>query len=454
MLFASKNHILKVSILIIDIEGINQHITLMRLDYGKKGIELNLNPNWNTTIIRPLKQVVIKNPIEAVRDAIKNPVGSLPLKSIIKTRKSIKSVCIVVSDATRPVPTHLIVEGLLKELFDYGIQENKIRILIATGLHRPSRREELNRILGTVLTSEVKISNHNATDKKSLVSLHNSDLEDPIFVNRYYYESDLKILTGYVEPHFFFGYSGGYKSIVPGLAGAETILANHSAENIASPYARFGIYENNPLHEHSSTQAKVVGVDFTINVSINKNHKITHIAAGDLELVHRKLVGYQKKHIFKEFHKRFDIVVCGNGGYPLDLNLYQAVKSLAIGEMGVKQGGTIISVNECKEGVGIGQDKFRELIFSGKKPEKIYNKIIKKEIVVPDQWQIQVLTRILMKSEVYLVTSMKEEEIGNIGLKHANTVEDAINQALIKHGSDANILILPNGPLILPFINI
>ena len=426
----------------------------MKLDYGKEGIEVNLNPNWNTTIIRPLKQIVIKNPIEAVRDAIKNPVGSLPLKSVIKTRKSIKSVCIVVSDATRPVPTHLIIEGLLKELIDYGIQEKEIRILIATGLHRPSRREELKRILGTVLTSDVKIINHIATDKKSLVSLHNSDLEDPIYVNRDYYESDLKILTGYVEPHFFFGFSGGYKSIVPGLAGAETILANHSAENIASPYARFGINEKNPLLEHSSIHAKMIGVDFTINVCINKNHEISQIAAGVLELVHRKLVGYQMKHIFKEIQEPFDIVVCGNGGYPLDLNLYQAVKSMAIGEMGVKRGGTIISVNECREGVGVGQDNFKELIFSGKRPEEIYNKIIKKEIVVPDQWQIQVLTRILMKSEIYLVSSMKEKNIGNIGLKYADTVENAIKQSLIKHGNDANILVLPNGPQILPFINI
>jgi len=426
----------------------------MKLDYGKEGIEVNLNPNWNATIIRPLKQMVIKNPIEAIRDAIKNPVLGLPLNSIIKTRKSIKSVCIVVSDATRPVPTHLILEGILKELIDYGIQEKKIRILIATGLHRPSRREELNRILGTVLTGDVKIINPIATDKKSLVPLHNSDLEYPIYINKYYYESDLKILTGYVEPHFFFGFSGGYKSIIPGLAGAETILANHSAENIASPYARFGIQENNPLPEHSSINAKIIGVDFTINVCFNKNHEVTQVAAGDLELVHKRLVEYQKKNIFKEIQESFDIVVCGNGGYPLDLNLYQAVKSMAIGEMSVKRGGAIISVNECREGVGVGHDKFRELIFSEMSPEMIYYKILNKELVVRDQWQIQVLTRILLKSEIYLVSNMKEDEIGNIGLKYADTVEKAIRNSLIKHGKDARILILPNGPQVLPIINI
>ena len=426
----------------------------MKLDYGKDGVELEIDPNWNTKIIQPVEQIPIENPIKAIRNAIKNPVGNLSLKTIIKNRKKIKSVCIVVSDATRPVPTHLILEGLLRELNDYGIKEKYIGILIATGLHRPSRKEELNRILGVISTSDVKIINHIATDKKYLVLLHNNDDEIPIYINKYYYESELKILTGYVEPHFFFGFSGGYKSIVPGLAGAETILANHSAEKIASPYARFGIQENNPLPEHSSRLAKIAGVDFTIYVCINKKHEITKIAAGDVDLVHKKLVDYQNKYVFKEIQEPFDIVVCRNGGFPLDLNLYQAVKSMAIGEMVVKRGGTIISVNECSEGVGIGQDKFKELIFSEKNPEEIYNKILQKEIVVPDQWQIQVLTRILMKSEIYLVSNMKEEEIGIIGLKYADTVENAIKNSLLKHGQDASILILPNGPQILPLINL
>ena len=424
----------------------------MKFDYGKLGIEITLNPNWKTTIIQPFKQSVIKNPTEAVRDEIKNPVGSPPLKSIVKNLKSIKSVCIVVSDATRPVPTHLILDGLLNELKEYGIQEKQIQILIATGLHRPTNKEELGRILGRVTTSDVSIVNHNANDKKSLVSLHTTDLEDPIYVSKFYYESDLKILTGYVEPHFFFGFSGGYKSVIPGLAGVETILANHSAEQIASPFARFGIYKNNPIPEHSSRLAKKIGVDFAINVCINESHEITQVAAGDLELVHKKLVDYQKKYIFNKIKEPFDIVICGNGGYPLDLNLYQAVKSMAIGEMGVKQGGTIISVNECREGVGEGQDKFKELIFSGMSPQEIYNKILNRELVVPDQWQIQVLTRILMKSDIFLVSNMKEEEIGNIGLKHADTIEFAIEESLKKHGKDARILVLPNGPLILPFL--
>jgi nickel-dependent lactate racemase len=208
------------------------------------------------------------------------------------------------------------------------------------------------------------------------------------------------------------------------------------------------------MHKHSLEIAKKAEVDYIVNICINEEHKVTQVAAGDLKKAHEDLVNYQLQYVFKEIKEPYDIVVCGNGGYPLDLNLYQAVKSMAIGEMAVKRGGTIISVNECSEGVGLGQDKFNELIFSEKNPEEIYNKIRKKEIVVSDQWQIQVLTRILMKSEIYIVSNMKKEEIGNIGLKYADTVENAIKDSLIKHGKDARILILPNGPQILPLLNI
>jgi len=424
----------------------------MKFDYGKSGIEVSLDPSWNTTIFRPSKQDVIEDPINDIRNAIKNPIGTPSLKKIVNSKKEIKSVCIVVSDATRPVPSHLLLKGLLKELSDYGLPEEKILVLIATGLHRTSRKDELERILGEYLTSSVKIVDHIARDKNSLTFLGNSINNIPIYINKHYYESDLKILTGYVEPHFFFGFSGGRKSIVPGIAGAETILANHSAENIASPNARFGIYKNNPMAENSTEIAKLVGVDFVVNVSINENHEITQVASGELEGVHKKLVDYQLRHIFKEIREPFDIVVCGNGGYPLDLNLYQAVKSMAIGEMAVKKNGTIISVNECAEGIGGGQDEFRELLFSDMPPEKIYKKVLNKEIVVPDQWEIQVLTRIMMIAEIYIVSKMKEDEIGNIGLKYAKTVEEAIKNSIIKHGSKAKILILPNGPKILPIL--
>jgi nickel-dependent lactate racemase len=256
-----------------------------------------------------------------------------------------------------------------------------------------------------------------------------------------------------VEPHFFFGFSGGRKSIVPGISGEKTIQANHSAKLINSPYARFGEYKKNPLHKNAYEIIKKVGVDFIVNVCINEDHKIIKVVSGDFEKAHKKLVNFQLQHVFREIVSPYDIVVCGNGGYPLDLNLYQAVKSMAIGELAVKEGGTIISVNELSDGVGIGQENFKELIFSGMSPKEIHQKVLNGEINLPDQWEIQILVRIMMRAEIYIISKLKADEIGTIGLKYAESVEKAIEKALKIHGNQAKILFLPNGPMILPKIS-
>lgn len=422
----------------------------MRVDYGNEGLELNLNPKWNVSIIRPENQMELENPVEAIKDAIQDPINSIALSQIIQMKTKLKKVCIVIDDATRPVPSHFLLEALTDLLHTYGVPSSKIIILIANGLHRKSTKKELKRMIGNKLYGKIEVLNHNPTDKQMLSYIGTTMDQIPICLNKHYCESDLKIITGYVEPHFFFGFSGGAKSIVPGIAGEETIQLNHSAENIASPYSRFGIYEKNPMASISNEIASIVGVDFTVNVCINEKHKITKAAAGDLHGVHEKLVNYQLKNIFTEIPNYFDIVVCGNGGYPLDLNLYQAVKSMAIGEMAVKDRGTIISVNECSDGLGIGQDQFKALLFSDLAPEQLYEKIMRQEIVVPDQWEIQILARVMMRAEVYLISRLKESEIGNIGLKYAINIEEAISAALKKHGRNARILLLPNGPQILP----
>jgi nickel-dependent lactate racemase len=424
----------------------------MKFDYGKDGIEIKINPKWNVTILKPLEQQSIDNPIKEIKESINNPIGCLPLKEIVNKKRNLKTVCIVSSDFTRPVPSSLILEALIDELNAYGINDDQIIIMIATGLHRPSSEDEMQSILGENLQNRLRVINHHAYDKESLIQIGVLNNGVPILVNKYYYTADLKILTGYVEPHFFFGFSGGRKSIVPGISGADTIQANHSAEKINSKFARFGIYDNNPLNNQAIEISNLVGADFIVNVCINDKHEIVKVVAGDLITAHEKLIAYQQKHIFREIKELYDIVICGNGGYPLDLNLYQAIKSMAIGEMAVRNGGTIIAVNECVEGIGIGQDMFKELIYSDIKPSEIHQKILNMEIVVPDQWEIQILTRILMNSDIFIISNLNEDEIGNIGLKYAKTVEDGIENCLKKYGPNASILILPNGPLVLPLL--
>jgi nickel-dependent lactate racemase len=422
----------------------------IKVDYGKNGLKFIPNHDWNVEIITPKTQGALSPPVSSIEKAINNPIGSPNLRNIINKKKEIDNVCIVVSDATRPVPSYLILEALLNQLNSLGIRDENVTVLVATGLHRKSTREDYEVILGPSLYKRLKVIGHDSKDHESLKQIVTSNIS--FLINKHYCESDLKIITGYVEPHFFFGFSGGRKSILPGIAGEDTIQNNHSADMIHSEFSRFGIYQENMMHKQALMAANAVGVDFAVNVCINEKHQIVRVAAGDFEKVHEELVKYQLENVFHPITDSYDIVICGNGGYPLDLNLYQAVKSMAIGEMAVKRGGTIISVNECIEGVGIRQDKFKELLFSGMKPKEIYVQIMNGQITVPDQWEIQVLARILQKADVFVVSTLKENELGNIGLKYALSIEEAIEKSLQKHGSHARILVLPNGPQALPLL--
>jgi nickel-dependent lactate racemase len=422
----------------------------VHLKYGKNGLNFDLPENLNFTILKSKQEKEILNPVEEIKEKINKPIGTLPLKKLIQKIPNFEriSIIVVISDATRPSPSKIMLTALFEVFEEIGIRDDQVKILIATGLHRESRHEELERMIGEAFLKRFEVINHKANDESALVFVGYSNNGTPIYVNTYYLDSDFKILTGYVEPHFFSGFSGGRKSIVPGIAGEKTIISNHSAKNIASPHARFGVFKENPLHINAVEIAKRVGVDFIINVCINENHNITRIAAGDLEKAHEELVNYQLKQIFQTINLFYDIVICGNGGFPLDCNLYQAVKSMALGEMAVRKGGIIISVNELSE--GIGHEKFRELIFSGRTPKDIYEDIVNEKIKVVDQWEIQILTRVLQKAEIIVVSTLSKDELGNIGLIHANSVEEAVEMALEKVGSNAQILVLPDGSLVLP----
>ena len=422
----------------------------IKVDYGKNGVIFIPNHNWNVEIITPKTQGALSSPVSSIEKAINNPIGSHNLRSIINKKKEVENVCIVVSDATRPVPSYLILEALLNQLNSLGIMDENVTVLVATGLHRKSTSEDYKVILGPSLYKRLKVIGHDSKDRESLKQIVTSN--NSFLINKHYCESDLKIITGYVEPHFFFGFSGGRKSILPGIAGEDTIQNNHSADMIHSEYSRFGIYQENIMHKQALMVANAAGVDFAINVCINEKHQIVRVAAGNFEKVHEELVKYQLENVFHPITDPYDIVICGNGGYPLDLNLYQAVKSMAIGEMAVKDGGTIISVNECIEGVGIRQDKFKELLFSTMNPKEIYDKIMNGQITVPDQWEIQVLARILQKAGVFVISTLKENELGNIGLKYASSIEEAVTKSLQKHGPHSRILVLPNGPQALPLL--
>ncbi|MCP4763138.1 MAG: nickel-dependent lactate racemase, partial [archaeon] len=326
----------------------------MKVDfqYGKSGLIFNIPEKYeNVTILEPKEDIGLKDPVNEIYNSFQKPMSSKPLKLLLQRRK-VGEIVIIVEDHTRPLKSKSIIEALIKIFSELNINDNEVKILVATGLHRSSTPDELERMLGIDIINRFDIIFHDANNKMDLDNIGENKFGNQIYLNSLYINAGFRIVTGYVEPHFFAGYSGGRKSLIPGIAGKETILNNHSAKNCDNENARFGFLKGNPIHEDASEAVKMAKPDFCINTIINSTHEITKVASGNITSVHNYLVQIQQKKCFSEIDKKFDIILCGNGGYPLDLNLYQSVKSMAIGEIAVKKGGIIISINECSDKVG------------------------------------------------------------------------------------------------------
>jgi len=418
--------------------------------YGQERIEFNIPDELKVDLIQANQESLIENPNQALLNSFSNPLLSKSLKEILSKRKD-GNICVVISDSTRKIPSKIILESLMVVFDELNILDDNIKILIANGMHRKCLPEEIKEMVGKDILFRYDIINHDANDDQSLEYLGETSLNTPIYINNIFLEASIKIITGLVEPHFFAGFSGGRKAIVPGIAGKDTILANHSADNIKSPNARFGIIKNNPVYNDADEVLKLKQIrpDFMINVCINQEHQITKIFSGS-HRIYNELVQYQEKICFHQISELYDVVITGNGGYPLDRNLYQAVKSMAIGEMAVKKGGTIISVNECRDGIGL--PSFEKQINLELAPDEIHKSIIEGKLNAIDQWQTQILTRILSKADIYVISSIEPEKLGNIGLKYSLNIEDAISQCIEKYGPKMRILILPDGPKILPVL--
>ncbi|MHA1920466.1 MAG: nickel-dependent lactate racemase [Promethearchaeota archaeon] len=421
---------------------------IYQIAYGQEKIKFNLSDELNVDIFQSQQRLPIENPKQTIIRSFSNPLLSKPLNEILSKRKD-GYICVVISDSTRPIPNLIILDALMVTFNELNIPDEKVKILIANGMHRKCTPKEIKEMIGKDVLFKYDIINHDANDDQMLEYLGETELKTPIYINRTYLESSIKIITGLVEPHFFAGFSGGRKSIVPGIAGKDTILGNHCATNINSPYTRFGIIKDNPVFSDADEilKMKQVRPDFMINVCINPEHQITKIISGSYR-IYNELVKYQKKICFRPISELYDVVITGNGGYPLDRNLYQAVKSMAIGEMAVKKGGTIISVNECRD--GIGSSSFEKQINLNIPPDEIQKKILEGKLSEPDQWQTQILARILSKANIYVISSISHEKLGNIGLKYASDIETAISECIKKYGSKMRVLILPDGPEILP----
>jgi nickel-dependent lactate racemase len=378
---------------------------------------------------------------ELIEQAMAAPIACSPLSALAKGKDKI---VIIASDHTRPVPSKLIIPPMLQQLRQ-GNPDADITILIATGCHRGTTREELVQKFGEDIVQNEKIYIHDCDERDMLVNIGTLPSGSACEINRLAYEADLLVAEGFIEPHFFAGFSGGRKSVLPGIAGRSTVLGNHCSEFIAHPSARTGILENNPLHIDMLWAAKTAKLAYIVNVVLNAEKEVIYAVAGDAEAAHKAgtdfLSGLCQARAIPA-----DIVITTNGGYPLDQNVYQAVKGMTAAEATVKQGGVIIMLARCND--GIGGDHFYRQLAQEPDIDKTMALFLSrgKEQTVPDQWQTQVFLRVLKKATVIFLSEMDDATIREMHMLPAKTMEEALQKAkAILNKEDPKIVAIPDG---------
>lgn len=385
-----------------------------------------------------------KSQEQLVLDALEHPVGSPRLRTLAEGKRKI---VIVTSDHTRAVPSKITLPLLLKEIRS-GNPDADITILIATGLHRPTTEEEQRRMFGDEIVDHEKIAINNAFDPEQFVELCTLPSGAVFQVNRLAAECDLLVTEGFVEPHFFAGFSGGRKSILPGICSERTVNENHSYKAVSHPRSNSGMLKDNPIHADMLCAAKAVNVQFIFNVALDGEKKIVAAWAGDLEKAHEAGVAFIRQWSQCPVVTG-DIVVTSNGGYPLDQNLYQSPKAMATAEACAGEDGVIIMCCSCCDGMGGAH--FGQLIQRGT-PDEIdrYLSSIPPEKTIPEQWCTQVCVRVLRKHPVILVTTfLSHDEVRKANMIPASTPDEALEIAYRLKGEQASVVVIPDGVSVL-----
>ncbi|MBM61553.1 MAG: hypothetical protein CL484_01245 [Acidobacteria bacterium] len=419
---------------------------LVNLAYGRSGLTVEF-PDEQTTVIEPAYVQGLPNQPAAIAAALEDPLDRPPLSELVG---SDQTVAISVCDVTRPMPSATVLPVVLQALSH--LPTNNITILIASGTHRATTHKELVDILGIDVVNGYRIKVHDAFDEAQLVNLGEVKSHIPVWLNRVWTEADVRLTTGFVEPHFFAGFSGGPKMVAPGLAGFKTIMRLHDAEMIRHPNARWGITDGNPIHDGIRRIAARSGVDFSIDVAINKDRQITHVKAGELFAVHRAVRSIVKESAMQAFTKPFDVVVTTNSGYPLDQNLYQTVKGMSAAAQVVKPNGVIVCAAECSDGYP-SHGEYLDILTERDSVSGLLEMINAPGHNRHDQWEVQVQAQIQQHAEVLLKTDgLSDDQVRSAHLKPVEDIKAATLDALSRSGPNARLCVLPEGPQTIPYL--
>ncbi len=420
-------------------------MTQVYLSYGSGKVGVDV-PDAN------LFQVVHMNPVPPLSDprsvverSLVSPIGCPPLAQLACGRDS---ACIVISDVTRPVPNSMILPPILRTLEQAGIPREKITILIATGIHRPNLGEELETLVGREIAANYRIVNHYSERMEDQQSLGEVD-GIPVYINKTYLEADLKILTGLVELHLMAGYSGGRKSIVPGIASLETMKHMHGYRMIQKDGTTNGRLDDNPFHHAAVKVARKAGVDFILNVTLDESRNVTGVFAGELEAAHRKAVELVARSALVEVPEAADIILTCGGGVPLDTTLYQTLKAVAGCLGAIKEGGTMIIA--ARNAAGSGSPEFTELLHRLKNYQHYYELVRGPDYIQKDQWMIQELCNGLHRCRIFYYTEgLTTEDVRDFLMEPIPSLQAGLEIALKKHGPNAKVLAIPEGPYVVP----
>jgi len=415
----------------------------MRYGTGTLPIEI---PDKNVAgVLEISESVPLSDGDRAVQEALAQPIASSPLAELSKGRES---ACIVISDITRPVPNKVILPPILATLEHTGIPREKITILIATGIHRPNNAEELEIMVGRDLMEKYRIVNHFSQQSETHTYLGTTQNGTPVHIDKTYLEADLKIITGLIEPHLMAGYSGGRKAICPGIASIETMKVMHGPELMEHPKSAVGILEGNPFHLEATEIALMAGVDFNVNVAIDKHRQITGVFAGDMVESHLAGAQFVETPAKVTFPAAADAVVVSSAGYPLDATFYQAIKGLLTAVEVVKQGGSILLVAACSE--GIGSKPFTDLIFKTDDLTAFVQGLYNPANFVIDQWQLEELAKVARKADIYFYTDgIPYHQRVKLFVHPLKNAQEGIEEILTRYGADAQIAVIPEGPYVL-----
>jgi nickel-dependent lactate racemase len=417
----------------------------INLAYGHahRCIEL---PDDRTTVIEPSHAPGLADERTAVLAALERPIGCAPLLDWIKPTDRL---CIGFTDITRATPNDRLIPWLLQHLAH--VPREQITLLNSLGTHRPNTRAELEKLLTPAVVRDYRVLNHEPENPEALVAFGQTRDGTPALINRHLAEADVRIITGFIEPHFFAGFSGGPKGIMPGLAGLETVMSNHGERNIRDPRSTFGVTQGNPIWEEMRDIALRVGPSFLLNVTLNEERGITGVFAGDLLAAHTAGCEFVRRAAMQRVKAPFEIVVTTNSGYPLDQNLYQGVKGMSAGARILQPGGTLILACECREGVPAASP-LDQLLRSAAGPEEILALLATPGFQRPEQWQAQIQALIQRKANVFLHSSLPDDIVRAAYLTPCHDIGAAVAARLQEFGPAARVAVLPQGPLTIPYL--